>query len=129
RKILTAAARAYDDADPPEFVARHGFHIDAGIREGLRHGGRRERHGARYVWAILHLHVLGFIEFIRNLPGDLNLINARVEAGDTADAAHAVPRGLPKRFPPDSVRADCSNSGDDYAAHENFAFDLAITIG
>ena len=80
--------------------------------------------------AVLDLHVLFLVELVGDFAGYLYLVSGWVEAGDPADPAHAVPRGFPKTFTPDSVRADRANPCNDYTPHGfYFAFSLLVSIG
>jgi hypothetical protein len=116
-EILTAAAGTHDDADATQFVSRHGGVVESGIGHGLGHAGRGQRDGARNVRAVLDLHVLLLVELVGDFAGYLHLVRGRVEAGDPPDSAHTVPRGFPKAFTPDSVRADRADSCNDYTPH------------
>src|ERR1035438_7171395 len=129
-EIHAAATGAHDDADAAQLVARHVGDVEPGIRHGLGDAGRGQRDGARNVRAVLDLHVLFLVEFVGNLAGYLYLVRGRVEAGDPANPAHAVSRGFPKAFAPDSVRADRTNSCNYCTPHGfNFAFFLLVSIG
>ena len=68
REILAAAAGADDHADPAQFVARHGVGVEARIRHRFGHAGRRQRHGARDVRAVLDLDVLLLVELVGTSP-------------------------------------------------------------
>ena len=130
-EILAAAAGADHDADLAQFVARHGVRVEAGIRQRFRHAGRGQRHGARYVRPVLHLHVPVFVEFVGHLARDLY--------HETADGskrvmrrhpAAAVSAGLPKTFTPDPIGAHGADSRNHNMTHcFCFALILIVSIG
>ena len=104
--------------------------IEAGVLQRLPYAGSGQRHGARYVGPVFHLHVAGFIELVGYLPGDLHLKRRRVEARDAPHSADTVAAGLPKGFPTDSIGAHRANSRYRHATHfYDFAFPRLLSIG
>ncbi len=129
-EILAAAAGAHHDADAAQFVARHVLRLQAGVCERFRHAGQRQRHGARYVRPVFHLHVLFFVEFVGHLPRDLHLKRRRVEARNALHSADAVAAGLPEGFTTDSIGAHRANPRYRHATHfYDFAFPCLLSIG
>jgi hypothetical protein len=74
----------------------------------------RQRSDPRDMRPVLGCYVL-LLREPDDFSSDLDGILGSVEAGDAANAAAAVPRGLPERFPSDAVGAHRPDSGDDYA--------------
>src|SRR5688572_12031047 len=80
---------------------------------------------SRDVRAVLEINPLAFLEVL-HLPGDLHLEALGVEVADTAHATDAVTRRVPERLPPDAVRTDCSNSGDNNSSHREGLVSLPL---
>src|SRR5689334_266768 len=96
REILAAPARADDDADLAQLVARHGMGIQPRVGGGFRHGRGGQRNGSRNVRAVLDLHVLLVVELLRNLARHLYRVAGGIEPADSPNPAYASPRGLPE---------------------------------
>src|ERR1051326_4655151 len=116
-EILAAAPRTDNHADLAQLLARHGARLDAGVAEGFRDAGHRQRDGARDVRAILDFDILLFIEVVGHFAGNLNGKPRGIESGDAANPALPVLSGFPETLTPDAIRADGADSGDDYATH------------
>ena len=91
--------------------------VEAGILQGFGDGGRGQRHGARDVRPVLHLHPDLLIEFGGHFARNLHGESGRIEAGDAFHPAHAVARGLPEIFPPNAVGTDRADSRNHNASH------------
>ena len=129
-EIHAAAAGSDDHADAAQLVARHGANIHPGVFQRLGDARHRQRHGARNMRPVLYIDVQFLVEFIGYFARHLHGQTRRIEAGDPAHPAHAVPRGLPEALAPNTIGADRADSRNDYAPHRFiFAFGPSVSIG
>src|SRR5208283_2531807 len=129
-EILAAAAGADHDTDAAQFVARHVGWVQTGVFHRFRHAGHRQRHGARDVGTVLHVHVLLLVKLLRHLPCDLHLKWRWVETRNAPHSTDAIAAGLPKGLTTDSIWAHRANPRYRHATHFYvLAFPRLLSIG